>query len=148
MRHLKVWYVIADGGRARIVERDEFKAYRTQREVVSTDVHRRSRDLDSDRPGRAYESAAPGSHALAPRADAHQAVKREFAHELAAILNEEGAGNGVDRIVLVAPVRILPEIENALDKAVRQKISAKIQKDLTNVPNPDLDRHFADLRIH
>jgi protein required for attachment to host cells/mono/diheme cytochrome c family protein len=147
MRHLRVWYVIADGGRARIVEKDEFKAYRTQREVVSSDVHRRSRDIDSDRPGRTQESAGPGSHALDARTDPHKAIKREFAHELAAILNEEGAADGVDRIVLVAPVRILPEIENALDKPVRQKVAAKLQKDLTNVPNPDLDRHFAELRI-
>jgi protein required for attachment to host cells len=146
MRHLRVWYVIADGGRARIVERDEFKAYRTQREVVSSDIHRRSRDLETDRPGRVYESAAPGGHGVEARVDAHRAVKREFAHELGEILNEEGA-DGIDRIVLVAPVRILPEIEAVLDKPVRRKVAARLQKDLTNVPNQDLDRHFGDLRI-
>jgi hypothetical protein len=59
MKKTKLWYVIADGGRARFVERDETGAFRTVASFVSTELHERSYDLGLDRPARVKESAGP-----------------------------------------------------------------------------------------
>ncbi len=48
MKKAKVWYAIADGGRARFVERDENGAYRTIVSFDSADLHHKARDLGSD----------------------------------------------------------------------------------------------------
>ena len=39
MKKSKLWYVIADGGRARFVERDDQGAFRTLSSFVSTELH-------------------------------------------------------------------------------------------------------------
>jgi protein required for attachment to host cells len=67
MKNARVWYVIADGGRARFVERDDKGAFRTIASFVSTELHERSSDLGRDRPARVKESAGPTRHAVEPR---------------------------------------------------------------------------------
>ena len=42
MKHARIWYIIADGGRARFVERDETGAFRTVLSFVSAEMHKRS----------------------------------------------------------------------------------------------------------
>ena len=78
MKRAKIWYVIADGGRARFVERDDGGAFRTVSSLVAAELHKRSHDLGLDRPPRAKESASPARHAIEPRRDLHQASKEEF----------------------------------------------------------------------
>jgi hypothetical protein len=69
MKNSRIWYVIADGGRARFVERDERSAFHTVASLVSTELHARSSDLGRDRPARVMESATPGGSAIEPRRD-------------------------------------------------------------------------------
>ena len=46
MKHPRTWYVITDGGRARIVQkRDAQDAFDTHREFVSADIHRHTHEL-------------------------------------------------------------------------------------------------------
>ena len=52
MKKPKLWYVIADGGRARFVERDEEGAFRTLSSFVSTELHTSAHELGRDRPAR------------------------------------------------------------------------------------------------
>ena len=59
MKKAKLWYVIADGGRARFVERDEEGAFRTLSSFVSTELHKSAHELGRDRPARVKESASP-----------------------------------------------------------------------------------------
>jgi len=68
MKQAKLWYVIADGGRARFVERDEEGAFRTLSSFVSTELHQSAHELGRDRPARVKESASPSRHASSPAA--------------------------------------------------------------------------------
>jgi len=146
MKHPKTWYVVADGGRARIVQkRDAHDAFDTSREFVSPDIHRQTHELGTERPGRTHESASSAHHALQPRQDFHQADKRNFVYEVARALNEANTRNEFDRLILVAPAHALGELNHALDAPTRRKIAAQLQKDLTNVPNADLAGHFTNL---
>ena len=52
MKKARLWYVIADGGRARFVARGEDGAFRTVQSFVAAELHQRSRDLGLDRPAR------------------------------------------------------------------------------------------------
>jgi protein required for attachment to host cells len=146
MKHPRTWYVITDGGRARIVQkRDAQDAFDTHREFVSADIHRHTHEFGMERPGRTHESAGSAHHALQPREDLHRADKRNFVYEVARALNEATARDEFDRLILVAPAHALAELNHALDAPAQRKIVAQLQKDLTNVPNADLAKHFSDL---
>jgi protein required for attachment to host cells len=150
MNRPTTWYVVADGGRARIVQKrarqgDRQQAFDTLQEFVSADLHRATHELGAERLGRTRESATSGRHAVQPRQDLHRADKQNFAHEVAAVLSEASQRNEFDALVLVAPAHVLSDLRQALDEPTRRKVTAELQKDLTKVPNADLAKHFTDL---
>jgi protein required for attachment to host cells len=146
VKHPKIWYVIADGGRARFVERDENGAFRTVLSFVASELHQRSHDLGLDRPARAKESASPARHAIEPRRDLHQAAKEDFVKLVAEQLDEEHARDQFDGLVLVAPPRVLTELKEKLSTSMAKLVISDLQKDLTKVPDHDLTEHLAPVR--
>ena len=142
MKKARLWYVIADGGRARFVARDDDGAFRTVQSFVSTELHARSRDLGRDRPARVMESATAGRSAIEPRRDLKEAAKEDFIKVVAEEI-EAGHGRGqFDKLVLVAPPGVLTELKKALSKPIAKMIASDLQKDLTKVPDHDLGAHL------
>lgn len=147
MKHPRTWYVVADGGRARILQKrpkqgDRQEAFDTRQEFVSADIHRATHDLGAERPGRVRESGMSARHAVQPRQDLHQADKQNFVHEVAAVLNAANSRDEFDALVLVAPAHALADLHQALDEPTQRKITGQLQKDLTKVPNADLAEHL------
>ncbi len=139
----RLCYVIADGGRARLVERDEEGAYRTISSFVSTELHTSAHELGRDRPARVKESTGPVRHAVEPRRDLHEAAKEDFIRAVAEDLhNLQGEGK-FDQLVLVAPPSVLTELKDVLSKSVAQLVVDELQKDLTKVPDHDLASHLS-----
>lgn len=135
-------FLIADGEHARFVVADPDNALHTARSFDSAAAHLASHDLGTDRPGRAFESARPGSHGVAPRSDPHQLEKSRFAEFVA---DETGiaAGDGAfDRLVLVAPAHCLHEIEDALDARTAGMVIGRLAKDLVKTPDHALSPHL------
>src|SRR4030065_671316 len=106
MKHARIWYVIADGGKARFVERDEAGAYRAVWSFVAGEMHKRSRDLGLDRRARVKESANSARHAVEPRRDLHEAAKEDFIALEAEAIEAEHGRDQFDSLVLVAPPRV------------------------------------------
>ncbi len=143
MKKAKLWYVIADGGRARFVERDENGAFRTVLSFVAAELHARSSDLGRDRPGRVMESATPGRSAVEPRHDLHEAAKQDFVALVAEKIADEHESGRFDSLVLVAPPGALTELKHKLSKPMAELVVKDLQKDLTKVPDHDLTEHLA-----
>jgi protein required for attachment to host cells len=146
MKKKRVWYVIADGGRARFVERDERGVFRTVSSFVSTELHAKASDLGRDRPTRVMESATPGRSAVEPRRDLKEAAKQDFVKLVAGEI-DAGHGRGqFDNLVLVAPPGVLTELKSNLSKPMAELVVGDLQKDLTKVPDHDLTGHLAPPR--
>ena len=143
MKNTKIWYVIADGGRARFVERDDRGAYRTVLSFVASELHERARDLGLDRPARVKESATPARHAVEPRRDLHEAAKEDFVKLVAEQLDAEHGRGQFDKLVLVAPAGVLTELKQSLSKPIAKLVADDLQKDLTKVPDYDLTEHLS-----
>ena len=139
----KLWYVIADGGRARFVERDDRGAFRTISSFVSTELHDKSSDLGRDRPARVKESANAARSAIEPRRDLKEAAKEDFIKLVAEQLDEEHERGQFESLVLVAPPGALTELRNSLSKPIASLVADDLQKDLTKVPDHDLTEHLA-----
>ena len=146
MKKAKIWYVIADGGRARFVERDENGAFGTVVSFVAAELHARSSDLGRDRPARVKESANAARHAVEPRRDLHEAAKEDFVKLVAKQLEAEHKRGQFDSLVLVAPPRVLTELKQKLSKPIAELVVDDLQKDLTKVPDHDLTEHLTRAR--
>ena len=137
------WYVVADGGRARIVRKrarqgDRQQAFDTVQDLVSADLHRVTHELGTERPGRTRESATSARHAVQPRQDLHRAENRTSRTRSPRVERRPASADEFDGLVLVAPAHVLGDLRQALDEPTQRKITAQLQKDLTKVPNPDL----------
>jgi protein required for attachment to host cells len=144
MKKPLTWCVVADGGRARVLQpKADLPGYDTVLELESGARPRSAHELGSDRPGRTGESASTTRHAIEPRTDPHEAAKREFAEELAEVLADAVARHLCDALVLVAPPRFLGELRSSLPPKARKAIARELPKDLTKVPLAELDAHLA-----
>ena len=143
MKRAKLWYVIADGGRARFVARDEEGAFRTLSSFVSTELHKSTHELGRDRPARVKESATPARHAVEPRRDLHEAAKDDFIRTVATELAAQLKDGKFDELVLVAPPGVIAELKDALSKPIAKLVVEELQKDLTKVPDHELTGHLS-----
>lgn len=143
MKKTKVWYAIADGGRARFVERDDGGAFRTVVSFDSTKAQAFTRDIGADRPGRVHNRVGPGRHAVEPRQDFKQEAKEDFVKLVADELAAEYGRGAFDKLMLVAPTGVLTELKRRLAKPVAELVVSDLQRDLTNVPDSDLGEHLA-----
>ena len=125
-----VWYVVADGGKARIAVR-EGSGMRTLQH------------FDNSGHGDTDEDASAGTSQLkAPKTDPHDQAKAHFAKQVAKRLNDAVRAGDVDEIMLAAPAHVLHDIREALDKAAAGKLGRTLSKDFTNSPDHELAARF------
>ena len=124
------WYVVADGGKARILAKEG-------------DDLRTQQHFDNSGHGNTDEDPSAGTSQLkAPKSDPHDQAKSHFARQVATRLNEAVRTGKVDEIVLAAPAHVLHDIREGLDKAASAKLGKSISKDLTNTPDKELASHL------
>jgi protein required for attachment to host cells len=142
MRVPKTLYIIADGGRARYVERTGPSHFRTFRKFVSANIHDKSSALGRDRPGRVDESATTARHAVGKTIDLRDKVEAGFVRSIAADLNEDPSIGDFDHLVFVAPAKLEKQLRGALSVPLAAKLVKCISKDLTKVPDSCLYLHL------
>ncbi len=140
----RLWFLIADGEHVRFVEADANNVLRTVRSFDSTGAHLASHDIGSDRPGRSFESATPGSHGEAPRHDPHKLAEARFARFVADEANSAAGNSMFDHLVLVAPAHCLRAIEDALDAPAAAMVTGRLAKDLVKTPDNELSPHLRE----
>src|SRR5690348_3153110 len=91
------WYVIADGTRALIVVLDGKKVTAPLGEQF-IGVNLKSREINADRPGRAFDSRGTGRHAMDPPTDPHRKLKADVARDLADVLEHELSAHRYDEV--------------------------------------------------
>ncbi|HUB13012.1 MAG TPA: host attachment protein [Acetobacteraceae bacterium] len=137
-------FLIADGAHARFVMADTDNVLRTVRSFDSASAHLESHELGSDRPGRVFESARPGSHGVTPRHDPHEMEKLRFADIVADEIGVAAGEGAFDRLVLVAPAHCLRQIEHELDAHTAAMVVGRVAKDLVKTPDHELLEHLRE----
>src|SRR5512133_988321 len=110
----RIRIVVADQAEAIFYDITSLKARPVEVARLSDpDAHRHSRELGSDRPGRAYESVGNQRHAIDGENDPRRLQARNFARAIAANLDADQRGRRFEQLILVAsaPFRSLLRAE-------------------------------------
>jgi protein required for attachment to host cells len=95
----------------------------------------KNRDIDADKPGRAFDSHGQGRHALER--------ERMPTEQLAGMLDEGRVRERYDQLVLVAEPRFLGWLRDALSPETTQRVVASLDKDLGEVDLHELPKRLA-----
>ncbi|MBL6458170.1 host attachment protein [Belnapia sp. T6] len=147
MRQEPGWVLVADGQRARVLERPSLGAPWEELEAEAWKVFDPpSRSLGTDRPGRVHESLGTTRHALEPRHDPHEARKVAFASDLAHRLEAAAEARRFARLILVAPPAFLGHLRDALGDGTRQRLKGSLDLDLTKATLAEIVAHLPEHR--
>ena len=140
------WILIADGGRARILEnRGPGKGLQAVEGMVFERELPPSREILTDRPGRTIESQGTARHAIENPSDPHRELKRAFAKQLCEVLESKLEEGAFQRLVLVAPAVTMGDLRQALPAMLQKAVVGELVEDLTKVPNDRVPRHLANV---
>ena len=103
------------------------------------------RDIMSDAPGRSFSSHGPGRSAMEPPTDPRDQVESEFRGSVADNIERLMKKKNAERLIVAADPRSLGELRKTLPDRLHDKITATLDKDLTNIPDNDLPKHFEDV---
>ena len=101
-----------------------------------------TRAQGTDRPGRAIDSLGIARSAM-EEVDWHHLAKERFAHELAEVLYRHAHANRFEKLVIIAPPKILGDLRRAFHPEVTERIAAEIPKELTSHPVAEIERLIA-----
>jgi len=125
------WYVVADGGKARILVRTD-------------DGLRTQHSFDASGKGNAVENADSGvSQLKAPKSDPKDQSEAHFAKAVADYLNEAVRRGQADSLVIAASPQVLHGIREGLSKEAAVVVSKTMSKDYVNLPDKELTSHFS-----
>lgn len=143
-RKHKPLFVLADGGRARFVERHpETRAFVTVGEVDGAAGLAAARAAVRARPSARSVQAATGARTTTGQEDPYRQIKEDFAEEVAEAAVAAARGAGADGLILVAPARTLAPLRAAIGSAA--PVLESLAKDLTKAPDAKLDRWLEPL---
>jgi protein required for attachment to host cells len=103
---------------------------------------RPDRELESDRPGRAFSSSTGQRHAIDGERSARRRDQEDFARRVADEIERSRHARTFDRVVLAAGPRMLGLIRAALSEPARACLAAEIAKDLVRFEGHDLLEHL------
>ncbi len=72
--------------------------------------------------------------------------ERRFVERVAEELERKHQQKAFDQLIIAAAPTALGDIRPVLSKELKSTIIAELPKDLTNIPTPKLEQHFADIR--
>lgn len=159
------WFLVADGARAQVYTRQHITARiplagnsrhrhyeeRHEQELVPVTGMRweapspNDYELGNDLLGRVFESASPTRHMASPHVDIREDLKLRFMRTIASQLTVAKQHRQFDRLVLIAPPKLLGELKRQLSPAVLDHVVAELPKELTRYEARDLKLRLGEI---
>ena len=144
MKPVRIYVLIADGGRARLLlQEGRGKEPRELSEFAMSADDLPERHVERERPGRVHDSVGPGRHAVEPRTTHERQDEMDFARHV--VERVDGLQQEFDRLIIVAAPKTLGDIRNILPSSLSKKVTSTLAKDLTKIPTKDLVTHLDEL---
>jgi protein required for attachment to host cells len=101
-----------------------------------------TREQGTDEPGRNLGPPGP-SKSADEQTDWHQLAEDRFAKDIAAALYRRAHAGRFDKLVVVAPPKVLGVLRKELHKEVTERITAELPKELTSHPVSEIEKLLA-----
>lgn len=138
MKKTTTWILIADGTQARVLEHaGPGKGLAAVKGLDWSIPALQSQEIDTDGYGR-----GPTGGAMTSGNDPAKHREAEFVRTVANAMDEKAKAGAYDRLVIAAAPIALGNLRKVMSEHVRKTVIAELDKDLTNVPTPQLSRHF------
>jgi protein required for attachment to host cells len=141
------WYLVGDASRAFLFQRTKHNQPPTLVKEFSHDASRaHESELVSDRQGRNQNSSGGGySVALSEKTSPKEVEAGSFAKELSHYLSSAHNKQEYNKLILVAPPHFLGLLRGEFNQNVTKSVTASADKDLSNLPMPEMIRRLEDL---
>jgi protein required for attachment to host cells len=104
-----------------------------------------TREQGTDRPTRG-PSGFGSPRGNIEQADWHQLNEQRFASEIADKLYQLAHANRFQRLIIVAPPKILGSLRKSLHKEVLDRVEAEVPKEFASAPVRDIERELSSWR--
>ncbi|MCM2474057.1 host attachment protein [Rhizobium sp. CG5] len=142
----KAWVIVCDGAKALFLQ-NVGTANAVNLSVVEqmSQPDEATRDLGTDRPGRAFQSEGSARSAM-EETDWHEKAEADFLLAVAGRLAALVENGDIQDMVLIAPPKALGLLRPALGAGINNVLRAEIAKDYVKLPVADIEKHLAALR--
>jgi protein required for attachment to host cells len=142
----KIWVLVASSARAILFSaEDRGGSLHNEERWEDAMARLHDQDINTDRPGRSFDSHGEGRHAMEPRVDPKTEEAEHFARFVGEHLRETmQAQGGCERLHLIAAPEFLGHLRNCLDHHLQTKIVSEIPKDLVMLDSEDIRKHLPD----
>ena len=134
--------LVADGRKALFLRNDgDEKFMNLVTEDVFIDDNPATREQGTDKPGRGFASARSTRRSAMEPTDWHAIGEHRFAERASEALERLVRARGAPALVVAAPPRTLADLRGALHPDVKALIVLEINRDFTNQPVWEIERH-------
>lgn len=146
----RIWFVVADEGRARVFERAQpGAALQELKELRDELAHARGAELQRDAKGRLYGKGERFmGHTAEPETDPHRKEARKFARQIAHLLEQARNERRYDRVFIVAAPAFLGVLRHELPESVRKVVAGELDQDLVNLDTHKLEQRLQAMPEH
>jgi protein required for attachment to host cells len=104
-------------------------------------------DVDADRPGRAFDRHGGGRHAHSTEHSVPDHIEAAFVSQLVDRLEQGRAHSAFERLVLIAPAKMLGKLHETLSEPLRGLLVASLPKDLPHSDDEQVRQHLLELAL-
>ncbi|WP_413771425.1 host attachment protein [Mesorhizobium sp. PAMC28654] len=149
MKPQKIWVLVADEARARIL-RNVLSAGEPpdeREDLVFHSARRQLREIMADKPGRSFASSGVCRSTMEYHSEPVREEDRAFAAKLAGTLHNHHLAGDFDQLVVAAAPQMLGDLRQAFPESLRKATAAEIAKDFTKLPTHKLRDAIRKLEI-
>jgi protein required for attachment to host cells len=139
------WVVVADSTRARILKADNAVSPLSEIEtLVHPESRLHERDLISDAPGRAFDRAGQGRHAMGQQVSPKEHEVEAFVRQVAERLEQARDQGELEQLIIVAPPNVLGKLRKALPHEVARLVTLEVDKNLSKLSPQEIRGHLPE----
>lgn len=143
---MKTLIVVANRTNARLLRCDgPGRALEIVGELEHPEGRKANRDMDTDRPGRAYDRHGPGRHAMEKEQSTRERSAADFARAIARAIETARNDAVFEDVVLVADPRFLGMLRDSLDPVTSRMVRGTVRRDLAHLEPRDLPPHLSEI---
>lgn len=138
---MTTWILVADMSQAKLFAAElPEQPWALVDRFENASAHLTSKELSPTPPGKMKQSGAAKSRhtALEPRSTPKEAELERYAQHLVTVLDDGTAHGAYERLVLVAPPRLLGILSKTLGKQSSARVQTTVAKDLVALDNQEI----------